>query len=653
MANRWNRKSFLQGAMVASAACLLLLCIAFGWLKRQSDAQRDAATRGEQVADAARVHAVEALVAALQDGARQAAARRTAEAPGLPAAFRANARLASFERDTILDASRLPLDQSFDVDWIGLGAGGGASAQAARKPAVMVTHGWYSGINTVEGDNAARVRACGINATTLEVRIAADDSWFSVRDPATDDVSLLPSPACDRGDSVLSHWAYLISKQKRAGARLSTLLPLPGPRLLAAWQDGRVELYRGAAEAAVIATFNAPVVAITSDRRAARFSLLSRAGELRLVDVDGTALAPPLHLQADSPTAIDAAAWIAFTRDAYGEAPRAFKFDADEQPLVLAVVPEPAGVSFYLHRVAAEAPRVFDVALDVALHDRCRYLLMLTAESLDSIALDTRCVGAGAERRQSVALPIPGLGTIERVGFASGVFCGGGGGGGNAMVLGSWHGDLLWARRVRSVRQAGLRVDIEHHERAWDDAATALACDADGAVRAGFRATGLKTFRSPMRLRESLTGIKGRADFAHVIEEDRVWPVATSRGPARLQLEVEGGDLSLIVEGRAAWRRKLIELSSDRTSRSIDKVVSVVVDAPRERVWVLTTLGRLALIELETGAVLARFSSSYDAVTPRNDVALEKPRLDAEGQFSFVHRVGDSAYQAKVEIESF
>jgi len=632
----WRHVVVLALALLAIAA---LAGVAL-WLQ----ARLEHAHRHAEAAEAARVETLVELIAAQQRNAAYApAAALAASEPRLPRAFKDNAALGRYETATLLDVARLPIDQKLDVEWL--------QAAAGSRP-VLVSWGWSSGVNTLEVGTRTAITHCGLMPGAPRIRIASDGHWFSVLNLPTHETALLPAPACAQPDPQLTAWSAYIAQQEGRGVHVAATLPLPGPQLLLGWADGRVELLRKALAPLPITRFDAAAVGLISNNAGTNFALLSRNGRLELVDANGRSLASPLKLQRGTLATTHDEAWVAFLRDADLPASHALLLDqgaADARaPAVLGIVLKPESASFFLHDLADAEATVFDVAVALAPNDGCPTLEILGARRLGSYPMDASCGNAPAARAAS-EIPLPGdwlSSTAAARGMTAGAFCEGG----STMVLGTAHGELLWMRHVQAAAGSAARVDIEHAERsAWDDAVTALACREDGSVHAGYRTSGVKAFRPSMHLQQRLVGIRTARNFAEVFFEDQSWPVETLQGPAKLEFFADSGELRLLQKGRLVWRRKVAEPAPLRPSAGGDDVTAVLIDRPRNRIWVLTTLGRLSLLDLNTGALLVRFSTSFFAAAPNKEVALEQPTLDASGQLSFVHRFRDVAMRVVVE----
>lgn len=245
----------------------------------------------------------------------------------------------------------------------------------------------------------------------------------------------------------------------------------------------------------------------------------------------------------------------------------------------------------------------------------CARLEWITSTRLRSVALERSCDEDSKEFEASLPSML----------ISAAAFCGSS----PALVMGTGEGDLLFARL--SDRRPPILVTLEHRERDWPDWITSVTCDDAGVVYASYASTGIKTFSSPFRMTNEcstrLSTAEGGGGFADD-EMDRSWPVSVDGEPATLSLTASSGQMSLLRGQRTIWLRHVASPAPYRTADQRDFVSDVAIDDTRSRVWVLTSRGRLFVLDLASGANLATLETYFYRASWGQDTPFSGLKID-------------------------
>ncbi|MCY1393206.1 hypothetical protein D3C76_470000 [compost metagenome] len=450
--------------------------------------------------------------------------------------------------------------------------------------------------------------------------------WVGYEQGNSDEASAIVRrwPDCE----ALGNWEDMLS-EGLVHASLQTLVPLPNQRLLVGWLDGRLQVFTGNEQSALLPVKPRPLAAVWADNEGNRIAVLDHAKVLRLFNLEGKELGSPLQLVIGKPTHTSSKAWLDFSGHlAVDGKPKVVKAQVQAktgvETLVLVVVPEQRGVTFLLQGFETDKNPLLDA---VAVSDElsgCSYAYYLTAMKLARYALQDGCSREGEERHVEVDYP------RSNTGYVAGAFCQEG-----TFVLGDWEGNVYWMRTVKSLF-VDLGVEREHIEHSWPDAVSSVACNGVGETYVSFRNNGVKRFNSPWRLEtREIERDPGIIPVSGRPEEDVAWDVATFHGPATLYLRAAQGDLELFSREELVWRKNFARPRGDETGNQTDFVQSVAMDVDRNRFWVLTSFGRLFLVELYTGSILARFGTGFYSAERAIPSGLDKLVVSAEGGISF------------------
>ncbi len=640
---------------VALVIAGLLMLAALAWsLKLLADDARHGA-------ELQRTAGAMALVAAEQEtGAYAAAADRAASEPGVPPTFVAQARQATHEVELVLRADRLPAGVDvFDVDWLDV-----LGADSHRQ---LLMYGWYSGTSSYRTAGAGLFRHCETGEKAPQIRVSPDQSFFSTL-YSSGAPSLLATADCSVATPALRGLQQSLSLT-RGREPPRDLLPLRHGRVLSAWSDGRVLLHAADGSESLQAKTGAGILLVIGDREGKRFATLDDRFMLRLFDRRGRRLGEALPLKPDAPLRALPAPWEAVLQADTGVAtPQTWRFETASRAGVLALFPprsasgasskargrklkaapsiDSNAVSAFLSLGQAKADTVLDAKAWTNPGDGCRYLATLTATAYLVDAVDSRCRHDPDARRHTILLPkLDASATIYRGGYPAASFCGDG----LDAVLGTWDGGTVWLRYTTLNGAWDPRLEIEHVERSWSDAVTALRCTADGSIYAGFRVSGVKRFVRPWQTTQSHPPHRAIEHPLKRPEDDIEWPISSLLGPATLAVRPTVGTVEVVRAGTIVWRRTLAHPVPYRTGLHEDYIAAVLRDESRARLWVLTSFGRLSLVEQHTGALLARVVTDFYAARPASYLDLESPRLTARGGISFAYTRNEQRYEISVD----
>lgn len=627
-----RRNVRLRNGAVALLVVLLALSTGTAWFALRQ--WRSAESRRQEAV-------IIAAGAELDQGAALAAGERTAGDSALPLAFRRNIALATYdagvlyenppERELADEAAaldqELPEDQNgasntegeqfteelpLDVDELYL-------AQNGRR---LITQGWYYGVHVFDLPSGP-LHGCPEEATrfTLVSTLPGERPFFLLS--GEDGLQIRRLEDCRE--------AAGIEEEITTATGIDTeglfVAALRGRTVLAGSQGGNAQ-----------ALFSAPsdteIVGIASTPQAELIAVLLSTNALLLVDAEGRPSSTELTLVENG--SVEAAGqWKTFVRLLPGDA-RVSVFnrpigDGDGRSSVLAFHEAPDGkVMVALAKPTIDwdgetgGPRIEDARLERSLFDGCMRLEWLAAGSLYRLPVEHGC----SESTEVEEIAFEG-------GFSSAAFCGPG----YPYVTGSEDGSLRWWRPI-GVREVNAHVQ-EHFERTWNDSIRALRCTRDGVVYAGFRATGIRKYTSRFEVVTKRVDVATRDPDTRLGEATVEWdlrePIRRSR---TLRMIGSRGRLELVGRTRPVWSRQVADTIPYRTGAAVDAVVAVAIDEPRARIWVLTSNGRLHVIDLFTGSPIATVGTIFYSASPAIDVGFSGLAIEpATGDVRFRHQL--------------
>lgn len=609
----YRRNMRLRNLAMGILVTLTLASLAATWYA--FDQKRVAALERDSAEARRRAAVMTTAAGKIDQGYALAAYNLTRADEGLPAQFRRNVALGLFETGVVVEARALSNPEDFDVDELLLSATGNP----------LISQGWYNGAYLIDVTARNRLSACG-------------DSRFK-------SMSLSPSAKSlvlqDEESVQLRNTTDCAEKSSFAG-RITASTPVDGPLgMIVGMADGR--LYRRRADGKSLEPFYeggsaGPSVAILTTSNGELMALKSSRDVLRLINPEGVMVAPELHLVKGRFLKTDSPQWSAFARGLPAQSRARLitvHLGAGGSKEILAFFPatnrqtwvglEKSGTKddYFLAARLARAPR-----------DGCTWLEWLTPTHLHRTVADRGCLEKGDSPRQELALPVAA---------SSGAFCGPD----DPWMLGTWDGAILWARE----KSFGGTIGIEHVERSWTDSIRGLTCDSNGTAYAGFRATGIKRYKSRIRVVTESVKISTRGPEARPEPDTNVqWRLKQPvEGATMLQLLGESGTLQLSNSKQSLWTRQVARTTPYRTGSVVDRVDGVAIDEVRARVWVLTSTGTLVLLDLYTGVPLANVETSYWAASAGMNVAFSGLRIAPDrGDVTFTY--GDS-WQVDVLVE--
>ncbi|VVN40322.1 hypothetical protein PS662_05423 [Pseudomonas fluorescens] len=613
-------------ALVVSVVLLLLVLTVVSWrMKFAADDARDEALHKQYAANMMVVGAEQTNGEFLQ------AADRAAKSNEFPKYFQENVQQAMFQRAVLLDTQ------------------GGSSISSMKffddgVSSNVVLGSRYGGIGVLPLNGKQELYGCdGLEREFSNAAVSSDRFFWVGYDLGTAEhgsAIVRRWPSCEALSPGPSRWEEMLS-QARSNAALQTLVPLPNQRLLVGWLDGRLQIYTASANRISLPVKPFPLAAVWADSEGDNIAVLDRGNQLRLFDLDGKTMGLPLKLAIGKPERTTSKAWLSFFGDLAEGKAKVLKAQVNDKAgikdLVLIVVPDPTGAVMLLDYFATETDPLLDA---VSVRDEvsgCDYAYYLTATRLARVVLHDRCLVEDEKRRVEIEYP---RASTE---YPAGAFCENGG-----FVVGDWDGNVYWMRYVRNFFDESS-VEIEHVEHSWPDAVSGVVCSDSGAAYVSFRSNGVKLFQSSWRLqtREINRGLVP-VTLGDWPEADVTWKLETFHGPAVLYLRHDRGDMELISQEQLVWRKNFARPREYETGNFTDVIQSVVVDDVRNRFWVLTSFGRLSLVEMNTGSILARFGTNFFSAAPAIPSGFDKLTLSDQGGVSFSYALDGKVIEVAV-----
>lgn len=613
-------------ALVAFIALLLLVLTVVSWrMKFAADAARNEALHKQHAANMLVVGAEQA------NGEFLKANDSASKSSDLPKYFRDNVRQALFERAVLIDTKGESTISSMTL-----------VAGAASNSIILGSR--YGGISILSLSGKSDVFECGGLARDVSnIAVSVDRLFwvgYNLGVPHESSVIVRRWPDCEPLGEEFSRWEDTLL-QGRPNVALQSLVPLPKQRLLVGWLDGRLEIYTSGAQSISLPVKPLPLAAMWANEEGNSIAVLDKTNQLRLFDLKGVEIGPPLTLVFGKPARTSSKVWSGFFGDLADGKAKLLKAQVNDKDgindLTFIVAPEQNGVVMLLQRFVTEKDPLLD---EVVVRDAtmgCDNFYYLTATKVGKIALQDRCLEEGSEQKTEIEYQ------RSSIGYSAGAFCQAGG-----FVVGDWEGNVYWMRHVKNLFDE-INIQIEHVEHSWADAVSGVACTDSEAVYVSFRTNGVKLFKPSWQLQEHVisrglnTGISN--DWP---EEDIVWKVNTFHGPATLYLRTNQGDMELISQTQLVWRKNFARPRAYETGNLTDVIHSVTVDAVRNRFWVLTSFGLLSLVELNTGSVLARFGTNFFSAAQAISSGFDKLTVSDQGGVSFSYEVNGKFFEVAV-----
>ncbi|CRI57077.1 toll/interleukin-1 receptor domain-containing protein [Pseudomonas sp. CCOS 191] len=622
---RANRK---WRALVALIMLLLITLTFVSWrMKLSADLARDEALHKQQAADMF-------LIAADQsNGEFMEASQRAIKNPALPGYFLNNIRQALYQRAVLLDTQGESSIRSMKL------VGDGVQSS-------LVLGSRYDTLSILPISDKREVHECDSNRYLSNVVVSPDRSfWVGYEIGAQEGIAVMMRrwPDCKPLDTEMSRWEDMLM-EGRPDTALQVLVPLPDKRLLAGWLDGVLQIYTTGAQASVPVPIQPfPLAAIWADREGRRIIILDKYHHLRLFNLDGESLAPALDLKLGTPMRVTSKPWVEFFIGLSENKPTllepaipapAIDNNAPITEPTLIVAPDPTGVVLMLQRFASRSETLLDIVAHRDNLKGCDYVYYLTETKFGRLTVQDRCIAQGAERKVEVDYP------RSAAHYSAGAICPD-----NGIVVGDWDGNVYWMRRVVNVFD-DVSVEPEHVEHSWPDAVSGVACAASDAVYVSYRSHGVKLFMSAWQLEEhEISRAPLDTTSSDLPEEDIAWNVDTFHGAGVLHLRAAQGDLELTSGTQLVWRKNFARPRAYETGSYTDAIQAVTVDVKRNRAWVLTSFGRLSLVELNTGSVLARLGTNFLSAAPTMPTGFDKLTVSEQGGVSFSYEWDDKVFE--------
>lgn len=614
--------------LVVSIVLLLLVLTVISWrMKFAADNARDEALHKQ--------HAANMLVVAAEqtNGEFLKAADRASENNVFPKSFQENIQQALFQKAVVADIQ--------GVSSIKLIKGGSSSN--------FVLGSRYQSVRILPVSGKQDAYDCeGFARDFSNVAVSADHFFWVGYDVGTSDEGsaiVRRWPDCEALGAELSRWEDMLS-QTRSNMPLQSLVPLPKQRLLVGWLNGRLEIYNANAQSISLPIKPLPLAAVWADSEGNRLAVLDQGDQLRLFDLEGKTIGSPMKLTIGKPERTTSRAWMSFFGNLADGKPQVLKAKIHNKvvrkDLVLIVVPEETGAILLLQYFEGESDPLLDAAAVKDEVSGCSYSYYLTSKRIGRVLLHDRCLGDDEERKVEVDYPRSSLG------YTAGGFCQNGG-----FVVGDWEGNVYWMRYAHSLFE-DLKVETEHVEHSWPDAVSGVACAVDDSAYVSFRDHGVKLFTPSWRLHEReldrkiIIPASDDSSSSDLPEKDVAWEVNTFHGPATLYLHPDQGDIELVSQEQLVWRKNFARPRAYETGDFTDAIQSVVMDFARNRFWVLTSFGRLSLVELNTGSILARFATNFFSAAQAIPSGFDKLVVSNQGGASFSYELNGKIIQVAV-----
>ncbi|MBF0423904.1 MAG: hypothetical protein HQL73_13035, partial [Magnetococcales bacterium] len=296
------------------------------------------------------------------------------------------------------------------------------------------------------------------------------------------------------------------------------------------------------------------------------------------------------------------------------------------------------------------------------------YLVNVSETNLSWFALDDQCkVG---DRSEIIGIPVSAM---------SGVYCGND----NKFVLGAYNGNVMWMRYTTDHMGFPTDIKVEHTEKTWSDQVRAMACGSDRKIYAGFRGTGIKSFKEKIYLEERKVSLKLAETMDHdeaisyrlnggkksgnegtnkddgcesqkdgvgdngpnCVESDnntqmsrkRTIPINTYYGSSILEIN-NSGEILLFNDSKMIWKNKISDTVTYRTGAHIDTIVDFLVDNENGRLFVLTSVGSFYLIDIDSGAIISKMGTSFYSAMPARSISFKPIERDRYGKIKFSYK---------------
>ena len=519
----------------------------------------------------------------------------------------------------------------------------------AEKSRYYVLAGRYSGVRMIPAGGATQPEECPGDGKGNEIKISADDKLFAVL--GYQSIAIGNDQGCSDDRSEIHNWNFKVNSYAQSST-ITALLPLKNRRLMIGLSDGRVGIFEKGKDPQTLARLPAGIIEILTDKEESRVGLLDHKGLMHLVDINTRSLIATLPLISGIPKRITTPKWRDFLTNLSGGRPKSLAYASTyakntegASSFVISIFPSDTNTTVLYRNFDSAHEVIFDAAAYTEKDTGCEYVSYLKENSITSELITGSCDTEDGLVTQNIAIPQIADSPTDFSAFSSGIFCGEPG----EFVVGTWGGYMQWMRLVRF--PFGWRTEVERVEHAETDAVSTLKCIDNGAIYGGFRSKGVKAYKSKWRVETKLVGKAiEHQSIAQPPDGDSDWAVSTFDGASNLHQWSESGYLELTRGGTRIWKRNISSTIAYQTGDQTDAIAGLAVDQKRSRIWVLTSLGVLSLLELNTGTVLSRFATDYFSALPASDLDASTPalRLLPNGALSIRYEVQGNAMEILV-----
>ncbi len=616
-ASRARRNLLWTRVAVATVTALFIIAAR---LACQAMQQTKQAQRSQDEADLA------AISPLLDQGMVQEALTRANGNPRLADSLRANLTLAKYETSVLLDLSQAEAElltspeSETEAPEPELGPSDVDEARPVPGTPQVLTQGRYSGVHVLAppGPKPASVH-CGEETRFTYLALPPAARALVLWDDVHLEQRALPdcTSLVHRVDGNVS---------LAPDEAVSTVAALDGPTwAIFGTTHGRVLRVEGDKLRLVLSRSDLGAVPhVAVDRNASRTAVLFANGSLAFVRSDGSSITDTIDFAAEGFVELVDPEWLNFVEQVPAERRIQPLWYADSEdsrnpPVGLVVLTVDSARRVWLGRFFGTSRTEYERRVTGPLAareassdaDGCARIEWLMRDKLRSASAGASC----ESKTMEIAFPSA---TVTAAAFCGASY---------PFILGTAEGDLLFARIADRVTTFALT--IEHRERTWSDWVTSVTCDEGGVAHAAFASSGVKVFSSPFRIVSACSTSPPTSSSTAVVlanEEDGSWAVSVGGESATLDLTAASGELSLTRDSRRIWVRRVAAPAPYRTGDTRDDVDAIAFDHAHARVWVLTSHGRLFVVDLPSGATIATLETGYWAAA----AALE-PRVFAAG----------------------
>ncbi|MFV5370748.1 toll/interleukin-1 receptor domain-containing protein [Acinetobacter pittii] len=304
----------------------------------------------------------------------------------------------------------------------------------------------------------------------------------------------------------------------------------------------------------------------------------------------------------------------------------------------------------YLALINFNDTNLFPLAatLDFEGKEKCPWITWVDLEELKKIALVPRCgLLKNDEEQNEVKIELPKIPT-NSPGFGdyytAAAFCGDN----NNLIMGNYSGSIAWLRYSKTWNN-DHNIGIEHYEQSDKDRVTTIVCDHKNKIYAGFRVSGVKVFKEKFKIEEEFIAENNTFSEVDDYEGLKYWNVRTFYGNSKLELNSENGDITLTQNNNLIWKKSLVSTIPYRTGASTDRIITLTIDEKRGRIWILTSFGRLLLLDLNNGSQITNFVTSYNTSQAALPTSCSALSINNDGGVSFSYKIGESP-KTKIKV---